>query len=420
MKGLPETLARVVASVPDTVTFSRDLLQWFAVAKQEVTGAPALLHSLIYHDPLLQNRYVGYDGSPDPERRLAFRYAVWVLWRAQRYGVEQALQELEALRTAPFLGYHSVIVLRQLAVTGAQDFGRGVTLLPWDEVPLTGMKEEFTWHRNALATSTNGHAALLYRYQQRNLPSGTAEDFAEVGRQRYGSVPRLLDALAAMTFATDVTVVPVALYTEQDEDLPTDGGWSPFRVNDPDVGVMWPIDRNDLTRSLNLELGDLTPEFRRVILALSNHLASATRAANDPAEACSQLGIALETAFLAEEESSEILYRLSTRAARYVGGTDLASRRAFRKTLKDFYDLRSKAVHRGRLTEKQMRGNNHAKVIKAAAETVRLAARRAIADRRFPTWSDFDLDDAPVPLTKSQMGTAIPQSLATTNLKRQR
>ena len=401
MKGLPEILAQAVALVPETVTFSRDLLQWFAVAKQDPNGAPALLHSQIYHDPVLQHQYVAFDGSADPARRLAFSYAVWVLLRAKRFGVEQALRELEMLRTAPHFGYHTVIVLRQLTVAGAQDLGRGVTLLSWDEVPLTGMKEEFTWHRNALATSLNGHAALVYRYQQRNIPSGTTEYFDEAGRHRADSVPRLFDALAAMTFATDVPVVPVALYTEQDEDIPSEGGWSPFSASDPNVGATWTSDHTDLTRSLNLELEYLTPDFRRSVLALSRHLASAVRADRDPAEACSQLGIALETAFLSEDESSEILYRLSTRAARYVGGADLETRRALRKALKDFYDLRSKAVHRGQLTERQMRDNKHAKVIKTAADIVRLAARKAISDRQFPAWSDFDLEQALGPTTNS-------------------
>ncbi len=391
---LPLMLARAVACVPETVTFSQDVTQWFAVAKRDPDGATAMLHHIVFHDPLLQHLYVADDGARDPVRRLAFEYAVWLLWRARVRGVEPALREYEELRSASHLGYHAVVVLRHLTLTGAHDLGRGISLVPWDDVPLTGAKEAFTWHRYARANAVNGHAALILHWRQRNVPFGTPAYFANDGGPDVDAAPVLFDALAAMSFATDIAVVPVALYQQQDQNLPCPLGWSPFRARDPHGSAAWSDAHTAATRVVVEELGQLTSHFRRAMLTLSRHLAAAVRASGDPAEACAQLGIALETTFLSETETSELQYRLSTRAARYVGGALLSERQRLRNTVKHFYELRSKAVHRGQLTERQMRRDAHGAIIRETAQIVRSAARKAIAARHFPTWSDFDLLDA--------------------------
>lgn len=393
---LPVVLASALESIPPTVTFSRDLIQWFAVDKRIPDGPTALLHGIVRLDPKLQQHNRGENGESDESPPLAFQYAVWLLGRARLYGVEHALREYEELRTASHRGYHAVIVLRQLTVSRPQNMGRGVELISWDDVPFTEAKEEFTWHRHALATGVNGHAALIVHWQQHNLPFGTKEYIADEGKQDRDAVPALFDVLAAMSFGTDIAVVPVALYTQQDQDLPYPLGWSPFHSRDPNGSATWTDAYTAATRAIVQELGRLSKEFRRSVLSVSRHLATAVRADGDPAEACSQLGIALETSFLTDEETSELQYRLGVRAARFVGDSSLSDRVRVRRTVKDFYELRSKAVHRGRLTERQMRGNTHAVTIKETAEIVRKAAKRAITAGQFPLWADFDLADSSI------------------------
>lgn len=64
-----------------------------------------------------------------------------------------------------------------------------------------------------------------------------------------------------------------------------------------------------------------------------------------------ELGIALESLFLAEDEQDELGYRLRTRAARLLE-TEPGARHTAADLVRDLYRIRSMAVHRGRLGAK--------------------------------------------------------------------
>jgi Apea-like HEPN len=67
------------------------------------------------------------------------------------------------------------------------------------------------------------------------------------------------------------------------------------------------------------------------------------------------LGIALEALLLHEldgKERGELKFRLALRGA-WLGGNDPQDRAKIQKTLKDVYDLRSRAVHKGMVESKR-------------------------------------------------------------------
>jgi hypothetical protein len=67
-----------------------------------------------------------------------------------------------------------------------------------------------------------------------------------------------------------------------------------------------------------------------------------------PVDASSDLGIALEGLFLADmpEERGELTFRLRTRAARFLAGTEVDRKKIF-TLVGDLYGMRSSAVHTG-------------------------------------------------------------------------
>ena len=63
--------------------------------------------------------------------------------------------------------------------------------------------------------------------------------------------------------------------------------------------------------------------------------------------------VALEALFLTKDEKSELLYRISLKIARYIGGT-IDDRNDLVKFIKRSYGFRSRVVHGGRLGTKEL------------------------------------------------------------------
>ena len=100
------------------------------------------------------------------------------------------------------------------------------------------------------------------------------------------------------------------------------------------------------------------------------------------------LGIALESLFL-PDQSPELKFRLRTRAARHLG-MSLEDRKAISKLLGKFYNVRSKAVHTGKLEQDRSEATTE-----LLTETQRLCRRsitKILSKGRFPEWTELELE----------------------------
>jgi len=101
------------------------------------------------------------------------------------------------------------------------------------------------------------------------------------------------------------------------------------------------------------------------------------------------LGIALEVMLLHGSDNNnrgELRFRLSIRGATFLGG-DKPERLRNLKLLKDAYDLRSKAVHTGRLG-KGKKGSSPKDILECGTNTCAQIALRLIERGSFPDWDD--------------------------------
>ena len=98
------------------------------------------------------------------------------------------------------------------------------------------------------------------------------------------------------------------------------------------------------------------------------------------------LGIALESLFL-PDQMPELKYRLRTRAARHLGAS-LSDRKEIRKLLGKFYDLRSSAVHTGKL-ERSI-SEETAKLLGDTRDLCRDSIFKILSDG-FPDWTELEL-----------------------------
>jgi hypothetical protein len=107
-----------------------------------------------------------------------------------------------------------------------------------------------------------------------------------------------------------------------------------------------------------------------------------------------ELGVALESLYAPAKLSEGITFAVRTRAARFLGGPSDA-RRKTAAILKDVYDLRSRAVHTGRVdTEegpKKWRDPNAVLEVLQEGQHVVARSLMKVIEEGKPYWEDFDI-----------------------------
>ena len=103
------------------------------------------------------------------------------------------------------------------------------------------------------------------------------------------------------------------------------------------------------------------------------------------------LAIALESLYLPEFDS-ELSYRLRNRGARYLEAS-LTERQALARQLRVFYEVRSKAIHTGRIPETHRVGSREVKTTEFVGIIQDLCVRsiRQVIDSGFPDWEAIEL-----------------------------
>ena len=100
------------------------------------------------------------------------------------------------------------------------------------------------------------------------------------------------------------------------------------------------------------------------------------------------LGIALESFYLDKMEA-ELSFRLRLRAAKHLEN-ELEERKQIAKTIKDFYDIRSKVVHTGNPPMTAGELATRWGILGSAQEVCRRSIRKVL-DKGTPVWEDLDL-----------------------------
>lgn len=272
--------------------------------------------------------------------------AEWLLGRAAGVGANQAVSDLERYLATERLPCHSTVAVGGIKVDGAYDLGHGMQLVPWKDLLPSRTKRAIdkveTFHRSFY----DPDCALVRKVE---LPR-VHVDYTETRKHiRSRDVTTETDVLLCLGLLGPTAPVLLASWIEPPDWAPMIRGSlsMPF-VEGP--GKTRPFPETAAVEGSRLFSSwlDLPEERREELRVPMQRLNSAMRRSS-PVDSAIDLGIALESIFLPDGRGA-LTFRLRVRAARWLGSTP-AERSRLSVTVGHLYEVRSMAVHRGRVPD---------------------------------------------------------------------
>ncbi|MGQ0593268.1 MAG: hypothetical protein ACT4QB_11655 [Gammaproteobacteria bacterium] len=264
-------------------------------------------------------------------------------------------------------------------------------LVTWNHVEMTDTKYQLA--ARGLFGGKTPTAAIIRRHQIRRVH---ARPWDTLGPNVPLPLEPVLDVLRCVTAVAGAGFRLLHYWLEPEE-------WAPWAVNPLHFGVdssanPW---TTQLSEAVVPQLRDSVSHLRildessrlrlRVPLDRLNRSYCAAMRSVDKAI---ELGIALESLYAPAKVSDGIAFAIRTRAARFLGGA-LEVRRGTVTTLRDVYDLRSRAVHAGRFDAEgaPKKWRDDVRVRKVLEEGQRLVGRslvKVILEGE-PNWEELDI-----------------------------
>jgi hypothetical protein len=350
---------RRVAHLPEVATLTA------AIRESELGAHPrAPTHDFtILPDPLV----------PSVLNVMAGALGCWLAERAATIGAEQALTELEAYASSPTHEYLTFLALNGLELREVSRLSDSLELWPWHLVLDHDHSGE-----HATIEGESPHAAIVIRLD-------TKAD------EQHPPFARLMNAHRALVVAGAAGVVRTVAGTIHPPHVPITSSYRvPFGF--VSQATYHPIPWSDEMRVVAAEmLGLLTSageDVQATIRIVADRATTASANWSSLPDCFIDLGIACEALFLHDESSTaELRFRTALRAARFVGEGVEERERIF-GDVQAVYDLRSKAVHTGRLAKLP---NDPAGLATRVASVVTAGMRRVLREG-FPNWGRLILE----------------------------
>jgi hypothetical protein len=331
-----------------------------------------------------------FDGQLQSVGNGAIRWEIaylarWLIRRAYRVGVEEAVSGLKRYVDSPKIFIKSILGLTGLNVKSKCEFENKITLVPWDSLQDSDSKKLISKKCFESVLPIFPSAAISQEieipklhYQQDEQPK-----FAPVDQTDIDDAVLIISVVGP--FAPRVFVS----WWELPDWAPSLAlGYSLPFPEGREVHDNWTDDHCLTATTLfkqfccldNGKKEEYRVPLRRLITGLRS-LSLADRSID--------LGIALESLFLGDEDmQGELNFRLRLRMSRYLE-TDIEKRKEVFNLAKDIYDLRSKAVHTGRLGNLH-RSQQTTHLLLKGYELAALAIRRFILEGK-PDWTAIQL-----------------------------
>jgi hypothetical protein len=266
--------------------------------------------------------------------------------------------------------------------------GSGITLLPWDQLENSRTKRVIE-ERFFLGGSDHPEAALVRELELPRL------HVAHADVSKHMAAPpayweQLSDLLLCLGLVGPTAPISLAAWLEPPDWAPIMSGGYSFSLTD---GFAFPrtFPSNAPVEGARIHAlwNGLTPERRAELHVPMVRLNSAMRRRSS-VDAAIDLGIALESIFLRDlsDDRGELTLRLRVRAGRWLGSS-ATERKEIALLVGDLYAVRSKAVHRGQVSDNTRRRPT----TELLEEGFKLAARSLVAliESGDPDWDDVTL-----------------------------
>lgn len=308
-----------------------------------------------------------------------------------------AVKTARAFAASGVSGFEWYSAVTGLKPTKALSLKDGVDLVPWDDVPDSDRKAVFGGQgtddlslafRRAKAT-----AAVRIRVAKRQVLFQSLDDAEKFRSALTWEKPREA-AENTVRCATALTCAPMAIigsWVQFDTDFPNalSGSGSITRgpsLFDWSLSFAEPVTVGPPIIGLYLKFTKLPPDDQTALGISLDRLAQALRRDNSIDKAI-DLGIALEAVLLhglGDTGRGELKFRAAIRGATFIGGSR-EKRLETLRLLQDAYDLRSTAVHSGKLGGRK-HGKTPEEILDAAATSCAAIAQQLITRGAFPDW----------------------------------
>jgi Apea-like HEPN len=314
----------------------------------------------------------------------------WLVSRSQQVDATQAVDDLVKYLAAETLDVQVILGIDGFDVKDKIKVG-GYELVPWKDVRSTDTKYNIavrSIHERKYPTA----AIILHKtITRRHIRFWDAEGY-EVPL----SIDPALDILRCIAAEIGVGFRILNLWLEPPDWAPWGTALIHFSVDSTGMLLHKTITAEDelqidaIVSKLNV-MSEIDKLRLRVPL---NRLNQSYLAYPTPVNMAIELGIALESLYAPTKLSEGIGFAVRTRAARFLGGS-IEERKILVKTLRDVYDLRSRAVHSGRLDsgDNPKKWIDQTKVFKTLDERQNLVGKsliKLIKDGE-PDWEEFDI-----------------------------
>lgn len=314
----------------------------------------------------------------------------WMISRAQIVGSEQTVRDLANYLEAEILDLTEIMTIDGISLTESIEVGDYI-LVPWDQIPLTDWKWEITLR--ALYDERLPSAAITRKWQ---IPGLRASGSNSMPSPLPSSIHSMFEVLGCITAVVGAGIRFLHYWVDPPE-------WAPWTVQPNTFGIdgsVFPMpsaltqaSAEEINACVKLFFGLERSQQQRLFVPI-DRLNKSYVVGVRSVDAAIELGIALESLYAPTKLSGEIAYTIRTRAARFLGGTR-EEREETAKSLKQVYDLRSRAIHAGRFDvgEGWKKWKNDALVRDVLESGKRIVGRSLVKviHEGEPDWEAFDL-----------------------------
>ncbi len=338
--------------------------------------------------------------------------AQWIVAKAIERGPEAAVLSLEQYTASSFTPGYEILALAGVEIQQNYQVTEDITLVPFSALPLSYAKDALDpplLHPEfLLSIGLSPNYAMKYRGQAPKAalirpikisPKSYPLDYSLDDQELFRLDDQLYQVCECMTLIGPSAPLSFAHWTEVDQEVPCSqllgSGWSEpvhdvmpthaYKYNETDLNEMGKL----ASQFLGLSQG--TKDKLRVPLLRMNQALRRTNLADKAID----LGIALEALLLNDRSYQEqITFTFRLRGA-WLLGNDLIARSRLMAIFKALYELRSAAVHSGKVSANtKVTGRGKVETRTLLDEGIRLCGdtiRKIISQQEFPDWEDLVL-----------------------------
>ncbi|KTD49594.1 hypothetical protein Lrub_0693 [Legionella rubrilucens] len=321
--------------------------------------------------------------------------AEWFLNRSRNISPENVLSELEEFLVSENIPGRYIVTLKGINLKNSLNINKSIRL-----VPITELK---SLYRNTISEYNKIFESLTQAIV--NINKKVLEETAALecfgisspcftGRHNINKEFHLpynnLHSLCSM-FALIGPCAPsvISWWWEPNENIPYSGYSISRAETNPDIINSTNYDLTTDDENELVELAELFLKFNsknELHIPLNRLNRSLVRI--EPIDQLIELAIAMESLFLKSDNTGELGFRLRTTIAKYME-EDIGKRQKLAEIIKKFYSYRSKAVHKGKVEDKDWEKVNSS--IDATQDILINALKKIIKEGDVPDWDKIIL-----------------------------